>query len=57
MTSGLRVAVGLGAGKAELFRGPEAEELVAARGGLEPQFLVVSELLLEAFLALVEVVM
>ena len=51
---GLGVAFRLGGVKAEFFRGPQAEELVAARGGLESQLLVMRELLLEAFLALVE---
>jgi hypothetical protein len=49
-----RIAVGLGAGKSQLFRSPMADELVAACGGFEPELLVVSELLLKAFLALVE---
>jgi hypothetical protein len=51
-----RLGVGLrfGAGEPELVGGPQAEQLVAAGIGLEPQFLVVGELLLETFLALVE---
>src|SRR5262245_33162829 len=50
----LGIGVGLGAGEAELLRRPLAEELVATGVRLEPQFLVDGELLLEAFLALVE---
>src|SRR5207247_8549842 len=39
---------------AELFRRPQSEQLVAARFGLELLLFVESELLLEAFLALIE---
>src|ERR1700722_10185818 len=49
-----RVTVRLGAGKPQFFRSPMADKLVAARGGFEAKLLVVSELLLEAFFALVE---
>src|SRR6202023_2320182 len=48
------VAVGFGAGKPELFRRPQPQELVAPRGGLEFEFLVVREALLEGLFALVE---
>src|SRR5262249_23601488 len=41
-------------GYAELLGGPQAEQLVAAGVRLELELLVVRELLLEAFLALVE---
>ncbi len=51
---GERVAVGFGAGKSELFRRPQPEQLVAPRGRFELQFLVVRELLFEGFFALVE---
>src|SRR5262249_24107862 len=50
----LGIGVGLVAGEAELLRRPQAEELVATGVRLESQFLVEGELLLEAFLALVE---
>src|SRR5262245_61379010 len=50
----LRIGLGLGSGHAELFGGPQAEHLVAPRHRLELYFLVVRELLLKAFLALVE---
>src|SRR6516164_9764955 len=50
----LGIGVGLGAGEPELLRRPQAEELVATGVRLESQFLVEDELLLEAFLALVE---
>src|SRR6516165_6876438 len=50
----LGIGVGLVAGEAELLRRPLAEELVATGVRLESQFLVEGELLLEAFLALVE---
>src|SRR5262245_41623558 len=42
------------AGEAELVRRPQAEHLVAPGHGLELQFLIERELLLESFLALVE---
>src|SRR5262249_59271469 len=50
----LRIGFRLGAGESHLLCRPQAEQLVAPRGRLESQFLVVGELLLEAFLALVE---
>src|SRR6266516_4897564 len=50
----LRISVGIGPGEPELLRRPQAEKFIATGGRLESQFLVVSELLLEAFLALVE---
>src|SRR5712691_11391848 len=50
----LGVGLGVGAGEAELLGGPQPGELVAPRGRLEPQLLVMRELLLEPFLALVE---
>src|SRR5262244_4296581 len=50
----LGIGVGLGAGEPELLRRPQAEVLVATGVRLESQFLVEDELLLEAFLALVE---
>src|SRR5262245_56221377 len=50
----LGIGVGLVAGEAELLRRPQAQELVATGVRLESQFLVEGELLLEAFLALVE---
>jgi hypothetical protein len=49
-----RVAVGFGAGKAELFRGPQTQHLVAPRGRLELEVLIVRELLFEGFFAPVE---
>ena len=48
------IGIGVRAGLAELFRGPQAEQLVAPRHRLEPQFLVVRVSVLEAFAALVE---
>jgi len=39
---------------AEQASGPQPEHLVAARDGLEAQFLIVRELVFEAFLALIE---
>src|SRR5262249_57693729 len=50
----LRIGLGLGAGESHFLCRPQAEQLVAPRGRLESQFLVVGELPLEAFLALVE---
>src|SRR5262249_1537388 len=50
----LGIGVSLIAGEAELLRRPQTEELVATGVRLESQFLVEGELLLEAFLALVE---
>ena len=50
----LGIGFGVGAGKTELLRRPQAEQLVAPGIGPEPEFLVVRELLLETFLALVE---
>src|SRR6516164_7519660 len=50
----LGIGVGLSTGEAELLRRPQAEELVATGVRLESQFLVEDELLLEAFLTLVE---
>ena len=50
----LRVGVGGGAGHAHFFRRPQAEQLVAPGIRLEAQLLIMRELLLEAFLALVE---
>src|SRR5262249_45225513 len=50
----LGIGLGLGAGEPELLRRPQAEELVATGVCLESQLLVDGELLLEAFLALVE---
>ena len=47
----LGIGIGIGAGLAELFGRPEAEQLVAPRGRLEPQFLVEGEFALEAFFA------
>ncbi len=44
----LRVGVGVGAGESEFLRGPQAEQLVAPRGCLELEFLIVRELLLES---------
>src|ERR1700719_880486 len=49
-----RVILRLGAAEAEFFRRPQTDELVAPRGRLELEFLIVRELLLEAFLALIE---
>src|SRR5262245_8207108 len=51
-----RLAIGLRlrARKPELLGGPQAKKLVAARGRFESQLLVMRELLLETFLALVE---
>jgi hypothetical protein len=49
-----RIGIRRRAGEAELFGCPQAEQLVAACPGLEPDFLIVHELELEAFLALVE---
>ena len=46
----LGIGVGILAGFAELFGGPQAEQLVAARHGLELRFLVHRKLLFEAFL-------
>src|SRR5262249_31704879 len=43
-----------GAGEPELLGSPQTEQLVAPRRRLESQLLVVRELLLETFLALVE---
>ena len=51
---GKRVTVGLGAGEAELSGRPQAQHLVAPRGCLEPEFLVVRELIFEGRFALVE---
>src|ERR1700720_2939691 len=51
---GACIVLSFGAAQAELSRRPETKHLVAARSGLEPEFLVVRELLLEAFFALVE---
>src|SRR6516162_9979064 len=42
------------AGEAELLRGPQPKQLVAAGPRLEPELLVVREFALEAFPALVE---
>src|SRR5665647_419702 len=50
----LGVSLGIGAAFAELAGGPEPQQLVAASHRLESQLLVMRELLLEAFLALVE---
>src|SRR6516225_10629295 len=49
-----RISVGVGAFESELFRRPCSEHAVAPRGRLELELLVVRELPLEAFLALVE---
>src|SRR5436853_333810 len=49
-----RIGVRRIARDAELFGGPQAEHLVAPRVRLEAQLLVMDELLLETFLALVE---
>ena len=50
----LGVSVRRVAREAELLGGPQAEQLVAARVRLEEQFFIMGELLLEAFLTLVE---
>src|SRR5690349_17243192 len=50
----LGVGVRIGTMLAELLGRPEAQHAVAARGGPKPQLLVMRELPLEAFLALVE---
>src|SRR5262249_7146177 len=50
----LGVSVGFGPGDAELLRGPQPEQPVAPCDRLEFELLVVGELLLEPFLALVE---
>src|SRR3979411_456211 len=50
----LGIGGGVGSGEAELFGGPQAQQAVAARRRLELEIFVVSELLLEAFFALVE---
>ena len=50
----LGIGLGLGRRKSELARRPQSEQLVATSIRLEPQLLVMGELLLEAFLALVE---
>ena len=52
--NGLRVGLGRLAGQTELAGGPQTHELVAPRMRLEPQFLIVSELVLENLLTLVE---
>ncbi|SJM33191.1 hypothetical protein BQ8482_340087 [Mesorhizobium delmotii] len=46
------IGFGVGPGLAELFGGPQAERLVAAGRGLEPEFLVDYEFALEALLAI-----
>ena len=51
---GFGIVLRFGAAKPELFRGPEAQKLVAARGRLETKFFVVREFLFEAFFALIE---
>ena len=53
---GLGIGLGLGAALAELLGCPQAQRLVAARGRLEAQFLVMRELALEAFLAVLHLV-
>jgi len=50
----LGIGLGVGAALAHQAGGPQAEQLVLARGRLELQVLVVLELLLEGFFALVE---
>ena len=50
------IGLGFGAGEADALRRPQAQELAPARAHLEGEFLVMLELALEGFLAIVEAV-